>query len=511
MPMLLNLTSLQEFDGAEITTNAQDLAFLQTVLSEHLLSPKIKEYDVADAYYRNRNIRIKEKTRFIYIEEKKQIVHTLANTQSAHAFMKKLVNQKASYLLGKPFSVSTEQAPLEEELSEIFNKAFYRKILKVGKDAIKYGLGWLQVYYDEQGNLNFKRIPIREIIPFWKDTDRTELEALMRTYTIVDYGTGGKKSEIRKVEYYDKTGVYYFKIENDKLVADPDKETVFEGHFSVKKTVVVGQDAEGNDITKEIEEAQAWQQIPFIAFKFNDDELGILTFIKDLIDDYDKNNSDVSDQLQDTPNAIKVVKGYNGESKEEFAHNINIYRTIFIDDGGEVSAVQTTIDIQALNSHLERLRKDIYEFGGGVDSQRDTQNMASGVALKFRYADLDLDAKFMSTEFSASMERLLWFVCADLEGRGEGEFDPEEVDIVWNTDMAQAEGEVIDNINKSASLLSRETLLANHPWVANVEEEIQKMQRQKEADAKEFGNIDSGTLPQDNNIADDSQNNIQGE
>lgn len=504
MVMPLSLMNLQNYDNdpTVIKTVAKDLDFLNTILNEHLSSVKLKKFEEADKYYKNSNIKIKEKTRYITVDGKKEILTNLSNTQAAHAFMKKLVNQKASYLLGKPFSVDSEQDNLAKELDDIFTKAFFRKLLKIGKDAIKYGIGWVQVFYNENGELDLKRIPTKEVIPFWKDVDHTELEALMRTYVIDIYEQGGNKSELRKIEYYDKTGVYYFELKNDRLVPDSDRD-IFSGHFSIEKEKTV-KNEQGQDVIEKYQEKQNWIRIPFIAFKANDEELGILTFIKDLIDDYDKNVSDISDQLQDVPNALKVIKGYSGENKEDFAHNINVYRTIFIESDGDVSTIQTNIDIQAIDSHLNRLRQDIYDFGGGVDSQKETQNIASGVALKFKYADLDLDAKFMATEFSASMEGLLWFICSDLAARGKGEYDAEEVNIVWNMDMAIAENEVIDNIIKSTSILSKETLIAQHPWVEDVNKEMERMKKQEE-EQNEFGNIDEGASINDQNQNEDGE------
>lgn len=493
MPMVLNLTPLQNFDNnpTVVKAVAEDLDFLNTILTEYLGSEKLKKFIEADKYYRNSNTKIKEKTRYVAIDGRKEILTNLSNTQAAHAFMKKLVNQKASYLLGKPFSIDSTQEGLAKKLDGLFNKAFFRKLLKVGKDAIKYGIGWVQVYYDENGELDLKRIPPTEIIPFWEDVDHTSLQALMRTYVIDIYHEDGTKTKLRKVEYYDKTGVYYFEVSKDnKLVPDTDRN-IFSGHFSLEKTRKI-LDKENGEKEEKYEEQTNWLRIPFIAFKANDEELGILTFIKDLIDDYDKNVSDISDQLQDVPNALKVIKGYSGENKEDFAHNINVYRTIFIESDGDVSTIQTSIDIQAIDSHLNRLRQDIYDFGGGVDSQKETQNIASGVALKFKYADLDLDAKFMATEFSASMESLLWFICSDLSARGKGDYNPEEVNIVWNMDMAIAENEVIDNIIKSMPILSKETLVAQHPWVEDVNIEMEKMKKQEEQEQNEFGNIDEG-------------------
>lgn len=501
----LNLTALQDFENpTAIKAVSQDMNFLNVVLNEYLNSKKLQKFIEADKYYRNANTKIKEKTRYITVDGRKEILTNLSNTQAAHAFMKKLVNQKASYLLGKPFSIDSTQEGLAKELDGLFNKAFFRKLLKVGKDAIKYGIGWVQIYYNENGELDLKRIPPTEIIPFWKDADHTDLEALMRTYTVDHYEDNGTKINIRKVEYYDKTGVYYFEVNRDgQLVPDNDRD-IFSGHFPLLKTRKV-RNEKNEEVDEEYIEQQNWQKIPFIAFKANDEELGILTFIKDLIDDYDKNVSDVSDQLQDVPNALKVIKGYSGENKEDFAHNINVYRTIFIESDGDVSTIQTSIDIQAIDSHLNRLRQDIYDFGGGVDSQKETQNIASGVALKFKYADLDLDAKFMATEFSASMENLLWFICSDLAARGKGDYNPQEVNIVWNMDMAVAENEVIDNIIKSMAILSKETLVAQHPWVEDVNVELEKIKKQEKEEQNEFGNIDEGASINNSNIKEEEE------
>jgi hypothetical protein len=45
-------------------------------------------------------------------------------------------------------------------------------------------------------------------------------------------------------------------------------------------------------------------------------------------------------------------------------------------------------------------------------------------------------------------------------------------------DMPIDESEIIANINASAQLLSRRTLLENHPWVKDVDEELQRCSAQ---------------------------------
>ena len=101
---------------------------------------------------------------------------------------------------------------------------------------------------------------------------------------------------------------------------------------------------------------------------------------------------------------------------------------------GDVKALTTPLDVAALDSHLNRLRKDIYEAGSGVDTQEISLGNASGVALKFRYADLDTDTDDMANEFTASLEELIWFIKVDLLNKGLGDFLETKFDIIFNTD-----------------------------------------------------------------------------
>lgn len=504
MPITVNLTGLQSVQGTEIKTNIRDVEFLEILVNEHLKSDKLKFLKEADEYYKNRNVVIMEKVNYIYGENgKKEVATNFTNTKNAHAFMKKLVNQKASYLCGKPFSYKTEQSKLAEILPEYFNRKFYLQMLQTAKNAIKGGLAWMQVYYTEDGKLAFKRIPTEELYPLWKDGEHTELEAMLRIYEIIEYGQGGVKTTIRKVEYYDYSGVYYFMLTKDgKLVYDPEREGngFYAPHFvvSVDKEEVIKNEETGEDeiVKKEVIEGRLWDKLPFVCFKYNDEELGILTWVKDLIDNYDMISSKTSDKMQDSPDNLLIIEGYKGTEKEAFAKNINLFRSVFVDLGGKVTSLQKIIDINAINSHLTRLRKDIYEFGGGVDGQIETNFPASGIALKMRFSDLDLDAKFMSTHFSGAMENLLWFICRDVEARENVDLDETEVDITFNTDMTINETEVIANINASARLLSTKTQLDNHPYVTDVEQELEAKEKENKELRGQLGDITNGTKPQ---------------
>lgn len=107
--------------------------------------------------------------------------------------------------------------------------------------------------------------------------------------------------------------------------------------------------------------------------------------------------------------------------------------------------------------------------------------------IQSMYSDIDLDANGMETEYQASFEELLWFINMHLFNVGLGDFEDEEVEIIFNRDMMLNEGEVIDNIAKSVGIISDETLVAQHPWVDDPQAELDRLEEQKQKNMEEYG------------------------
>lgn len=459
--------------------------FIYANINEWLKSDKLKMIHLGNRYYEN-DPDIKERKRFSIGRKGEKIEETrLSNAKLAHPFMRKLTNQKVNYLLSKPFSIQTNNDQFLKVLYKYFDKNFHRMLKNVGKDAIKGGIAWVQPYYNEQGVLCFKRIPNTEVIPFWRDIDHTDLEAAIRIYKVDTYDDKGNKTQVEKVEYMDETGTYYYQKGKTGLEPDPDRAVQSSGHFKI----VSKQKAEDGTV-QEVEQEAVWERVPLVAFKYNAEETSLIKIIKPLVDDYDVNTSDTSNNIQDVPNSIKVVRNYDGTDKGEFVHDLALYRTVFVSGDGDVDSVETKMDISAIDRHLDRLRKDIYEFGGGVDTQNKDLGDASGVALKFLYADLDMDCSDLGNEFAAALENLIWFIKVDLVNSGKGDFMDEDVDIIFNTDIAINEQETITNAINSLPILSRKTIVANHPWVTDVEAELAAKDKEMEEDlqrAQDFG------------------------
>ena len=145
---------------------------------------------------------------------------------------------------------------------------------------------------------------------------------------------------------------------------------------------------------------------------------------------------------------------------------------------------------------MEQSRKDIYEFGRGVDTQGvDIGSAPSGIALKFLYSDLDLDASMMETEFQASLEQLRWFVDTHLYNSGGVDYSGEDLSFIFNKDMPIDEAAIITAIKDSVGILSDETLVAQHPWVKDVVAELERIKKQKEEALKRMADGYGGLPP----------------
>ena len=467
---------------------ASHCEFIHAMIQEFEESAAYKFMAVAQRYYEN-DSDIKDKKRTVIGKDSENNAvlkesKVLANNKLRHNFMKKLTRQKIGYMLGKPFTLSAIKQ--DDKLAKEFFDAvqsytgmdFHKRIKNVGRDSIVKGLGWIQVYYNEAGNLKLRRCQPEEIIPLWDDADHTELNAVIRRYSVEQY-TGSSKKTIKYVEYYTHEGVYYY-VYNDagKLELDSSKADNPASHFYIKP-----EDSESDQPV-----GVNWAEIPFIPFKYDVDEQSLLSRIKSLVDDYDAKTSGISDSIDDNPNSTMVVKNYDGQSKEEFVQNKNEYRTIFVQGDGDARSVETPLNISDLDKHIARLRQDIYEFGQGVNTADKDIRDTSGVALRFIYADLDMDCVDWGGEVKWSLMKLMWFIQQDIASKTGKDYTGVQYDIVFNTDVIVNESETILNCMNSVGHVSQKTITANHPWTIDADKEVAQIDKETAKEVEQFAN-----------------------
>ena len=448
---------------------------INIMTTEEILYEEIKEFNasdkrawmvIGDRYYRCENDiynrRITRKTDDGEIEDKSK-----ANNKLAHGFVKNLVDEKIGYLLTKDYALKCDNEQYIQKVKEVLGEYFQYTLTRLGYEASNKGIAWLQVYINEQGKFGTMLIPSEQCVPLWKDNTHTELDGMIRFYVQTVY-EGKEKKQVTRVEYYTPTEVYFYILDDDRLIPD------IEQH-------------EGGPILhyKKGEEGRGWGKVPFIAWKNNHLEYPDVRFIKSLVDSYDKSRSEIDNFIEETKNLIYVLKGYGGENLAEFMRDLNYYRAIKIDDPehGGVDTLTPKIDIAAAKEHFEQLKRDINEFGQGVPKDLDKfGNSPSGISLKFLYAGLDLKCNHLEVEFRRAFNQLLYFVNVYLAENGQGNYENEHVDLIFNRDVQINESETIINIQNSKGIISDKTLVANHPWINDVEQELEQIEKERKSD-----------------------------
>jgi len=310
------------------------------------------------------------------------------------------------------------------------------------------------------------RSPGTKCIPIWTDNNHEELEALIRYYD-VEIFEGKEKKIVTKIEYHTADGVEYYEMTgNGQVILDAEKYLNEEGDSTLLSHFEVNG------------EPGTWDKVPFIPFKNNDLELPDLQFIKTLIDDYDRTRSDISNLLTDIKNVIFALRGYGGESLSDFMRDLSYYRAVKVDEDGGVDKIESTINIEAAQKHWEALKKDIFDFGQGVDEDKDKiGNAPSGIALRFLYAGLDLKCNALEEWFKWGFEQLLYFVNKYHEITKQPVSD-KEITIVFNRDIAVNESQAITDCQNSKGIISDKTIIANHPWIKDLEEELKQIEKE---------------------------------
>lgn len=408
-------------------------------------------------------------------------VDNLPNNRLIDNQYAKLVNQKVNYLLGQPFVIEGGNKRYVELLKRVFNKKFMKTLKNAGKSMLNNGIAWLYPHYGENGEFGFRVFPGYEILPFWKDSEHTALDAAVRLYLTAGY-EGTTPVIIQNVEIYDLAGIHRYVLDGATLVPD------IVNNDESRSAHITATDANGNTA------AFNWAKIPLIPLKYNECEIPLLKRVKTLQDGINVMLSDFENNMQeDARNTILVLKNYDGTNLGEFRKNLATYGAVKVRYDGETKGGVETLEIKVnaenYKTIIEIFKKAIVENGMGYDAKDDRlSDNPNQMNIQSMYSDIDLDANEMETELQASFEDILWFVNAHFANTGEGNFDGEEINIIFNRDILINESEAIANCAASVGILSDETIIGQHPWVDDPQRELERLKKQKEEAQAEFYN-----------------------
>lgn len=496
-------------------------AVLNTIVKNFIASDDFKEMLDSDKYYESQNVKITERQKLMMLYEEKekkvdgkivkeQYPYTApdlsrANHKLAHGYLYELINQCKDYLVGNPIKTEYDDK-IPKKVSETIDDILYKyndwgKFNQENvKNAQKYKIGWSRIVIDENtGNLRLLNVNSKQVIYFLNDYE--ELQCLIYLYTKVEYDDKGKKQEVKYAEVFDdtfkdvykSTKGYKFSMEKEdvrlltKVTQYETTTTHLNGDIDTVKSVI------------ETEEILSWGKIPWIMWKYNDDNIDALKPIRCFIDIMDIDLSDLANNVDDIQDAIWILENYQGQSIKQFMEDLKIKKAINVGDGGKVDSKTVEIPTEAREKLYDRCEKNIYRFGRGINfADRDNLGNASGVALKWSYGPLDEKADDLEENGQVALNDLFNLIFTYLNALGiyKNEYDSNDIKFIFDRHMITNELEQVNMVMNSTDLLSRKTALSHHPFVDDAEEELKEIEsdeQELDENAVERGMTDEDT------------------
>lgn len=456
-----------------------DSHILKEILQEDRNSDRKKKMEEGERYYRGEHDILKKDFRRSPVsetgkngEENMEVFFNpnRSNHHCVNPFHHTLVAQKTAYLVGREPTISVKGAgnrEFEAMLAEIADENFNSTLQEWIIGAANKGVEYLHVYYDEDGQFGYCIVPAEEIIPIYDEVYQQEIKEVIRYYEVKLLENGREKSR-RRVEWWTAEQVTYFTENADgEFLREQEK-----GHWTVTELL------DGEE-TKTI--SHGWGRVPFIPLRNNDKEMTDLQLVKGLIDAYDYISSEGTNNLLDLVDLYWVIQGYGGETAGAVARKLQVNKAVQISDSsGSVEAKQVELPVEGRLNWMQMLRKDIFHFGMGVDTDSDDWGKAaSGVALKFQYAMFYLKINGIVPEIRKAIKAFFRFAVEDRNREQGTDWDWRKIQVVLNTNGITDDLETMQIIKESKDIVSEKTLLGKHPFVEDVNSEMEQLKAER--------------------------------
>lgn len=442
-----------------------DVAVAKKLIEKHTIGHAhvINHALIAERYYRNKND-------ILFAEKKKEDDPDnplrSADNRVPRNFYGLLVNQKAAYLFTTPPLFDVGNQASNQVIADTLGDIYAKNCKDLCVNASNAGIAWIHYWINEKDEFEYGIVDSKQVIPIWSTHLNKELLAVLRVYKNID--DDGKTWDI--YEYWTDTECWAYQKAAD--------DTIDQGLMTYEMFmdfVDAGIGMQPNQLTHDL------GRVPFIPFANNNIAVSDLDNIKALADTYDKVYSGFANDLEDIQEIIFLLTNYNGTELSDFLSDIKKYKTVKLESNGadDRSGLETlTIDIpvEAREKLLDMTRKAIFEQGQGVDHQPQEFGNASGVALKYLYSLLELKAGLLETEFRLGFGRLVRAICQAKN------IAVTNITQTWTRTAVANNLELATICKDSEGIISSKTIMRNHPFVDNADEEEKQLEKEKAAE-----------------------------
>jgi SPP1 family phage portal protein len=374
--------------------------------------------------------------------------NTDVNNKLVNNFPGYIVDVNVGYFMGKPvaYTSAKEDKGFTDELQNIFDYNDEQdENMELAKIMGIKGRSYELLYADEDAKVRFAAIQPENLIMIYNALVEPEPIVAIRFWYTPD-------------------------LFSDDIITNASVYT---------DTEIISYQGTGDALVETGRVLHSFGAVPVIEFQNNDERQGDFDKVIQLIDAYDKVQSDMANDFESFADAFLLIRNMSGTDDEDLK-DMRKRRVILVDDDGDANWLVKDVNDAAQENYKERLQEDIHRFSltPNLTDEKFAGNV-SGIALQFKLWGIEQKAAQKERKFKRALQRRIELITNFLGVKGK-QFDWREVSIVFTRNAPPALPEIVDMVIKLRDFISDETLRAALPFIEDPVEEGERVELQRE-------------------------------
>ena len=367
-------------------------------------------------------------------------------------YCKNIVDSYCGYIASPGHISYTSEQDIEEIMNVLRYNDYQAADSALLLDALVYGRADELMYTDEDGQTRYKIITPTQCFGIYDDSLTNDLLYFVRMYKASEWDN----SDIYNVDVYSSTTIK---------------------HYTMTGT--------NGFLTFVNEEPHYFNQCPANEFELPDGK-SIFECIIPLQDAFNEILSSEIDDYSAFCDAYLALTGM--DAGEEEIKTMKENRVLIVPTGAQASwLIKGTNDAQVENM-LKRINDNIYKIAACPDfsSESFVGGVSSGIAIQYRLTGMETRAAKIEAEMKKALQRRVEIISGIASLRlGEEVFRDIQIDFKRN--IPEDNTAIINMINTLKGTVSDATLIAQLPFITDVNAELEAVQAQKKANIETYG------------------------
>lgn len=432
-----------------------DVALLHKMINRFNINvlPQLKKYK---NYYDGLQAILRKS----YADESKPCNKTVIN------YCKNIVDSYTGYLATPGYISYTSENDIEEIMDILRYNDFNAEDSEYLLTALTFGVAAELMYIDNAGKTRFRLINPMQCFGVYDDSLTSDLLYFVRMYKVNDWD----ESDTYNVDVYSDYDIKHYRMSG------------FNGMLTY-----IG------------EEQHYFAQCPANIF-YLPDEKSIFDCVMSLQDSMNELLSAEIDDYSAFCDAYMVLMGVDADAEDIAAMKAN--RVLVLPDGASAGWLTKAAQDAQVENILKRLHDSIYRIAQCPDFSAESfvGGVSSGIAIRYRLTGMETRAGKIEAEMKKALQRRIEIICG-IASLKYGEEVYRDIQIDFKRNIPEDLTSTINLVNSLKGSVSDATLLAQLPFIDDVNAELEALEEQKAANMALYNFGATGTDEEEEDIA----------